>query len=93
MRARNSGSTSEEHDMSIHLGVVMDPIEKIHPHKDTTLALLLEAQTRDWAIDVISPSDLYYQDGSVRAPARRVFLVHRAGSPGRYPRRRVRLFR
>ena len=33
---------------ALELGVIMDPIESIEPSKDTTLALLLEAQRRGW---------------------------------------------
>ena len=32
--------------MSLNIGVVMDPIAQIKPWKDTTLAMLLEAQRR-----------------------------------------------
>ena len=32
--------------MTIRLGVVMDPIESIHYKKDSTLAMLWEAQAR-----------------------------------------------
>ena len=32
------------------LAVIMDPIESIKPHKDSTLAMLLEAQVREWKI-------------------------------------------
>ncbi|GJM07210.1 MAG: glutathione synthetase [marine bacterium B5-7] len=41
------------------LGVVMDPIEQCNPQKDTTLALLLEAQARGWQIEYILPSRLF----------------------------------
>ena len=34
--------------MSLNIGVVMDPIAQIKPWKDTTLAMLLEAQRRGW---------------------------------------------
>lgn len=49
--------------MSIQLGVVMDPIENIKVHKDTTLALLLEAQRRGWAIHYMKPDHLFIRDG------------------------------
>ena len=32
------------------LAVIMDPIESIKPHKDSSLAMLLEAQARGWNI-------------------------------------------
>lgn len=40
------------------LGVVMDPIAKIKPAKDTTLALLLEAQRRGYALRYFEIADL-----------------------------------
>lgn len=49
------------------LGVVMDPIAAIKPYKDTTLALLLEAQRRDYSLWYMEPGDLYLRDGEVRA--------------------------
>ncbi|WP_342146735.1 glutathione synthase [Rickettsiella endosymbiont of Aleochara curtula] len=41
------------------LGVIMDPIEGINPKKDTTLALLLAAQQRDWPIFYMQAKDLF----------------------------------
>ncbi len=41
------------------LGVVMDPIESISPEKDTTLALMLEAQKRGFEIEYFTPQDLF----------------------------------
>jgi glutathione synthase len=45
------------------LGVVMDPIGKIKPIKDSTLAMLLEAQARGWEIEYMEQSDLSILDG------------------------------
>ncbi len=44
-------------------GIVMDPIENIHPEKDTTLAMLLSAQERGWQNYVILPENIWLQDG------------------------------
>ncbi|HWP95109.1 MAG TPA: glutathione synthase [Gammaproteobacteria bacterium] len=52
------------------LGVVMDPIERIKPRKDTTFALLLEAQRRGWAVFYMELGDLYLRDGVARARLR-----------------------
>lgn len=49
--------------MAYKLGVVMDPIEDITPYKDTTLALLLEAQRRGYEITYFTMSDLFVADG------------------------------
>ena len=49
--------------MALTLGVVMDPIQAITPYKDTTLALLLEAQRRGHAIYYFEMADLFVADG------------------------------
>ncbi len=49
--------------MPYRLGVVMDPIEGITPYKDTTLAMLLEAQRRGWEIRCMTLADLSLRDG------------------------------
>lgn len=54
------------------LGVVMDPIGSIKPYKDTTLALMLAAQTRGWALKYFEPSDLWLRDGVAMGSARDV---------------------
>ncbi|MBL7005241.1 MAG: glutathione synthase [Gammaproteobacteria bacterium] len=45
------------------LGIVMDPIESIKPWKDTSFAMLLEAQKRHWEIRYMLQSDLYLENG------------------------------
>ncbi|MFU8897239.1 MAG: glutathione synthase, partial [Gammaproteobacteria bacterium] len=47
----------------IRLGVVMDPIERIKPVKDTTLAMLLEAQRRGYALEYLTQADLWVMEG------------------------------
>lgn len=47
----------------IRLGVVMDPIERIKPVKDTTLAMLLEAQRRGYALQYLTQADLWVLQG------------------------------
>lgn len=39
--------------------VVMDPLATLKPHKDTTVALLLEAQRRGYALAVCTPQDMW----------------------------------
>ena len=48
--------------MTKTIGVVMDSIESITPYKDTTLLLLLTAQTRGWKIMYMEQNDLYLND-------------------------------
>jgi len=56
--------------MSIRIGVVMDPIEKIKTYKDTTLAMLLEIQRRGWSIAYMEMADLFVHEGRPLATAR-----------------------
>ena len=52
--------------MSISLGVVMDPIGAIHYKKDSTLAMLLEAQHRGYSLYYMEQRDLFWQDQQAR---------------------------
>jgi glutathione synthase len=54
------------------LGVVMDPIGDIKPHKDTTLALMLAAQARGWTLLYFELADLWLRDGAAYGQARPV---------------------
>ena len=56
--------------MSLRVGVVMDPIAKIKPWKDSTFAMLLEAQRRGWSLLYMEPGDLYVRDGRTFAATR-----------------------
>lgn len=49
----------------INIGFVMDPIESIKPYKDSTFAMMLEAQRRGWHIHYIKQSDVYVESGVV----------------------------
>lgn len=53
--------------MSIKLGIIMDPIQKINFNKDTSLALLLEAQRRSWTLYYMEQQDLFISNGKVFA--------------------------
>lgn len=48
---------------ALKIGVVMDPIETIKPHKDSTFAMLLEAQRRGHQLWYMTPPDLYLKNG------------------------------
>jgi glutathione synthase len=54
----------------VRLAVVMDPIEHVKFAKDTTLALLLAAQARGWALSYLEPGDLRLRDGVAEGRAR-----------------------
>jgi glutathione synthase len=50
--------------MTIKLGMVMDPISQINIKKDTSFAMLLEAQSRNWEIHYMELNDLYLKNGN-----------------------------
>jgi glutathione synthase len=56
--------------MTIHLGVVMDPIQSVQYKKDSTLAMLWEAQARGWKISYFEQRDLFLRDGLPYGDAR-----------------------
>jgi len=45
------------------LGIVMDPIESITPYKDSSLAMMLEAQARGWQIYYFQLDDIFLDNG------------------------------
>ncbi len=61
--------------MKLDIGVVMDPIGSIVPSKDSTLALLLAAQQRQWRIHYIEQGDLWLRDGRTWAASRRLSVA------------------
>ncbi|WP_448564558.1 glutathione synthase [Thalassotalea ganghwensis] len=58
--------------MTIKLGVVMDPISTVKVAKDSSMAMMLEAQSRGYEIFYIEMSDLYLEQGVCRAQVRPV---------------------
>ncbi|WP_049854710.1 glutathione synthase [Dickeya fangzhongdai] len=54
----------------IKLGIVMDPISSINIKKDTSFAMLQEAQRRGWELHYMEMSDLYLHAGEARATTR-----------------------
>ena len=58
--------------MTRQTGVVMDPISTIKTYKDSTFAMLLEAQRRGHAIWYMEPRDLSVRDGRALAHMRRL---------------------
>ena len=49
--------------MTIQLGVIMDPLTQINVKKDSTLAMLEEAQQRQWKIFYMQPQDIFIENG------------------------------
>ena len=59
--------TSKQVSQALKTGVVMDPISGIKPYKDSSFAMLLEAQRRGHVLYYMEPNDLYAVDGRVFA--------------------------
>jgi glutathione synthase len=57
---------------SLRIAVQMDPIETMVVPRDTSLALMIEAQNRGHEVWWFTPNDLFYDTGVVKARARRV---------------------
>ena len=56
--------------MAIKLGIVMDPIQSINIKKDTSFAMLLQAQARGYDIFYMELGDLYFDQGRPMAQMR-----------------------
>ena len=56
--------------MTIKLGIIMDPIGSINYKKDSSLAMLLEAQARGYALYYMEQADLLVSDNQPRANMR-----------------------
>ncbi len=59
--------TDKENPVIIKTGMVMDPIGDIKSYKDSSFAMLLEAQRRGHALYYMEPGDLFAKDGRVFA--------------------------
>jgi glutathione synthase len=59
--------TYETNSPTLQTGVVMDPISHIKTYKDSTFAMLLEAQRRGHVLYYMEPGKLFVKDGRVFA--------------------------
>jgi len=59
----------------IRLGVLMDDISNIKPNKDSSFAMMLEAQKRSWEIHTFDSTDMFYADGLVNAHSKRTAVT------------------
>ena len=59
----------------ITLAVLMDDIASISQKKDSSFAMMLEAQSRDWEIYTFDSTDMFHQKGKVFANVRKTFVV------------------
>ena len=58
--------------MALKLGMVMDPIDRINIKKDTSFAMLLEAQARGWDLHYMELGDLSLRNGKAYAHTRQL---------------------
>ncbi|MEW7976324.1 MAG: glutathione synthase [Candidatus Sedimenticola endophacoides] len=58
--------------MNIRLGVVMDPIGSIKVKKDSTFAMLLQAQARGWELWYMEQEDLFLEGARAHSGMRRL---------------------
>jgi len=49
--------------MTLKLGVIIDPLPQLNIKKDSTIAMLLEAQKRNWLIQCMEQRNLFIKDG------------------------------
>ncbi len=54
----------------LKIGVIMDAIDKINIHHDSTFAMLLAAQARDWPLYYMEQKDLFVLNGQALATMR-----------------------
>ncbi len=64
--------TTEQSKPVIKLGVVMDPISQVKVAKDSSMAMMLEAQKRGYQLYYMEMKDLYLEQGQCRATTHRV---------------------
>jgi len=54
------------------IAIIMDPVGSIKPHKDSTFAMMLEAQRRQYRMHYITENDLFCQHNRAYAQAREI---------------------
>ena len=65
---------------TIKLGIVMDPISAINIKKDSSFAMLLQAQQRGYQIHYMEMADLYLLEGEARASTKLLTVQQDANS-------------
>lgn len=73
----------------IKLGIVMDPIASINIKKDTSFAMLLEAQRRGYELHYMEMNDLYLINGESRARTRTLSVEQNYDNGTRSPANRT----
>ena len=66
--------------MTIKIGIVMDPIADINIKKDSSFAMLLEAQSRGWELYYIEMKDLYLENGRCFVTSKKLTVQREVGN-------------
>ena len=66
--------------MTIKIGIVMDPIADVKIEKDSSFAMLLEAQSRGWELYYIEMQDLYLDNGRCFASTQKLTVQREVGN-------------
>ncbi len=66
--------------MKLKIGIVMDPIAAINFKKDSSLAMLLEAQSRGWQLFYMEQPDLYLAHDVARAKMKALKVFNNSDS-------------
>lgn len=66
--------------MTIKLGIVMDPIADINIKKDSSFAMLLQAQSRGYQLFYFEMADLYLSDGKAFGQAKELKVQNEANN-------------
>ncbi|MBU2979439.1 glutathione synthase [Alteromonas sp. C1M14] len=64
--------------MKYAVGFIMDPITSVKPHKDTSFAMMLEAQKRGATVYYMTLSDLFLDNGKPMASVQEVIVRDQA---------------
>ncbi len=59
----------------IKIAVLMDDISSINPKKDSSLAMMLEANRRSWDIYTFDTHDMFVKDAEVFTPLLLLFIL------------------
>ena len=76
--------------MSLRIAVQMDPIDNMIVERDTSLALMIEAQARGHEVWWFTPNQLFFDTGVVKARARHVEVRLEQGAHYKTLQERVR---
>jgi len=66
--------------MTIKIGIVMDPIADIKIQKDSSFAMLLEAQSRGWELYYLEMQDLHLENGRCFATSKKLTVQREEGN-------------